>query len=170
PDRAVQLIDARDLAAWMLGLAARRTAGVFNAVGRRHTMAEVLEACRTDAPAELVWVGEDELLAAGIEPWSQLPLWIPSSWREFAGFFAVDGARAFAAGLRPRPLAGTARDTLASLRGDGEPVARGRTIREPALDPAIEARLIARRWRSCRRCRRRRPRRGALGARAGTRR
>ena len=143
PDRPVQLIDARDLAVWMLEMAARREGGVFNAVGRQHTMAEVLEACGTDAPAELVWVGEDELLAAGIEPWSQLPLWIPSRDPEVAGFLAVDGSRAFAAGLRPRPLADTARDTLASLRREGEPSARGRTIREPGLDPAVEAQLIA---------------------------
>jgi 2'-hydroxyisoflavone reductase len=142
PERPVALIDARDLAAWMLAMARRGAAGIFNAVGRQHTMAEVLEACRTDTPAELVWVGEDELLGAGIEPWSQLPLWISSREREFGGFFGVDGSRAFAAGLPPRPLADTARDTLAALRRDGEPIARGRTIREPGLDPTVEAQLI----------------------------
>jgi 2'-hydroxyisoflavone reductase len=143
PERGIQLIDARDLAAWILDMASRREGGCFNAVGRRHTMQELLDACRTGVPAEIVWVGEDELLAAGVEPWSQLPLWIASSETALAGFFAVDGSKAFAAGLRPRPLADTARDTLAALRHDGEPSAGGRTRREPGLDPAIETRLIA---------------------------
>jgi 2'-hydroxyisoflavone reductase len=143
PARQVQVIDARDLAAWMLDLAARRQGATFNAVGERVTMAELLEACRTDADAEIVWRAEDELLAAGIEPWSQLPLWIPSTAGELAGFLAVDGSRAFAAGLTPRPLAATARDTLAALQRDGEPRPSGRTTRMPGLDPEVEARVIA---------------------------
>jgi 2'-hydroxyisoflavone reductase len=143
PERRLQLIDARDLAAWLLDMASRRAGGVFNAVGESHTMAELLEACRSDAPAELAWVAEEDLLAAGIAPWSQLPLWIPSAHKDFAGFFHVDGARAVAAGLRARPLADTARDTLAALVRDGEPRPSGRTIREPGLEPASEERLIA---------------------------
>jgi 2'-hydroxyisoflavone reductase len=129
PERPVQLIDARDLAAWLLDMASRGAAGVFNAVGAGHTMAALLEACRYDAPTQIVWVAEGDLLAAGIEPWSRLPLWIPSPAGDMAGFFRVDGSRAVGAGLRPRPLAQTARETLAALARDGEPQPGGRTVR-----------------------------------------
>ncbi|RPH74397.1 MAG: NAD-dependent epimerase/dehydratase family protein, partial [Candidatus Rokuibacteriota bacterium] len=60
PGRTVQLIDARDLAAWMLDLGERRVAGAFNgtAPAGRTTMGEVLEAAvaATGSGAELVWV------------------------------------------------------------------------------------------------------------------
>jgi nucleoside-diphosphate-sugar epimerase len=143
PERPVQLIDARDLAAWLLDMASRGAAGVFNAVGAGHTMAALLEACRCDAPAQIVWVAEGDLLAAGIEPWSQLPLWIPSTAGDMAGFFRVDGSRAVGAGLRPRPLAQTARETLAARARDGEPQPSGRTVRVPGLEPAVEQRLLS---------------------------
>jgi hypothetical protein len=73
-------------------------------------------------------------------PWSQLPLWIPAAAGDRAGFFHVDGARAFAARLRARPLADTARDTRAALLRDGEPQPSGRTIRQPGPERAIQER------------------------------
>lgn len=142
PDRRVQVIDARDLAGWMLDMAQRRATGVFNAVGPAEplTMEGLLRAC--SPYAELVWVADERLLAAGIEPWTGLPLWIPESDAENAGFMRIDGSRALAAGLRLRPLAETADDVLASLRAGGEPPASERARRAPGLDPAVEARLL----------------------------
>ena len=67
PDRAVQLIDARDLAAWMLDLAEQRVAGAFNATAPpgRTTMREALEAAvqATGSGARLHWVPDDVLVA-----------------------------------------------------------------------------------------------------------
>ena len=144
PQRPVQLIDARDLAAWILDMAARRETGVFNAVGPAQplTMAGLLRAC--DPDAQLVWVGDEPLLEAGVQPFDGLPLWIPQSFTDVAGFMQVDGSRALAAGLRLRPLADTARDALASLREHGDPPASERAPAATGLDPALETRLLSR--------------------------
>src|SRR3954447_20414613 len=149
PRRPVQLIDVRDLASWFIDLAEQRRAGVFNATAPpgRTTMAEVLEAAvaATGSGARLVWAADDELLDAGIEPWSELPLWLPE--RDGAGTWQVDATRAEAAGLRPRPVAETVADVWAWLR-DGGPEAEGRDwLSEHAprgLAPAREREILAR--------------------------
>lgn len=108
PDAPAQVIDARDLAAWLLHGAEQRLAGTFNAVDRPTTRTELLAAC---GPAELVWVPGDFLAASEVEEWMELPLWLHSP--DYAGMLAADPAKAFAAGLETRPLSETARDTLA---------------------------------------------------------
>ena len=119
PERTVQLIDARDLAAWMLDLGERRVAGAFNGTAPRDrtTMREVLEAAvaATGSGAELVWIPDERLLEAGVEPWTELPLWLPA-----AGTWDVGTERAQAAGLRCRPIAETVADVWAWLRDGGE--------------------------------------------------
>jgi 2'-hydroxyisoflavone reductase len=121
PDRPVQLVDARDLAAWMLDLAEQRIAGAFNGTAPpgRTTMREALEAAvqATGGGARLHWVPDDVLVAHGVEPWDELPLWIPSATG--AGTWAVGTKRAQAAGLRCRPVAETVADTWAWLRDGG---------------------------------------------------
>jgi 2'-hydroxyisoflavone reductase len=112
PERDVQVIDARDLATWVLRMAERRQAGVYNAVGpaERLTMRDLLDAC--NAPrARVTWVSEDFLLQRAVEPWTEMPLWLPDDPANMA-FFKVDCRRALADGLTFRPLEQTARDTL----------------------------------------------------------
>jgi 2'-hydroxyisoflavone reductase len=131
-EQPVQLIHARDLADWILDMAAQRAAGVFNATGPAQplTLESVLEACVevTDADARLVWVDEDFLLDRGVEPWSDLPLWLaPGRNPNEAGFLAMDVSRAVAAGLRFRPLQETIVATLAGAEPTtdaGLPLAR----------------------------------------------
>jgi 2'-hydroxyisoflavone reductase len=122
PDRSVQLIDARDLAAWTLDLAEDRVSGAFNgtAPAGRTTMREALEAAvaATGSDARLHWIPDDALAAAGVEPWDELPLWIPAD--DGAGTWAVGTERAQAAGLRCRPVAETMADVWAWLREGGE--------------------------------------------------
>jgi nucleoside-diphosphate-sugar epimerase len=119
PDRLVQLVDARDLAAWMLDL---RTPGAFNGTAppNRQTMGEVLDAAvaATGSGAELVWVDDERLQALEVEPWMELPLWLPEA--EFPGTWNVGTERAQAAGLRCRPIADTVADVAAWLREGGE--------------------------------------------------
>ena len=119
PERTVQLIDARDLAAWMLDLGERRVAGAFNGTAPRDrtTMREVLEAAvaATGSGAELDWIPDERLLEAGVEPWTELPLWLPA-----AGTWNVGTERAQAAGLRCRPITETVADVWAWLRDGGE--------------------------------------------------
>jgi nucleoside-diphosphate-sugar epimerase len=121
PDRAVQLVDARDLAAWMLDLAEQRLAGAFNATAPagRTTMRAALEAAVevTGGGARLHWVPDDVLVAHDVAPWDELPLWLPA--QDGAGTWAVGTERAQAAGLRCRPTAQTVADTWAWLREGG---------------------------------------------------
>ena len=149
PERTVQLIDARDLAAWILDLAAERRAGVFNATSPpdRTTMREVLEAAvaATGSDARLTWAPDDALVDAGVEPWMELPLWIPE--RDGAGTWRVAAARAEAAGLRPRPVADTVADVWAWLQAGG-PEAEGPDWLSPhaprGMSPEREAEVLAR--------------------------
>jgi 2'-hydroxyisoflavone reductase len=118
PDQPVQLIDARDLGAFLVHLAERRTGGIFNATGPAQplTLGETLE--RIAGNADLIWVDDQTLLDAGVGPWMELPLWLPGE--EYAGLLRADISRALAAGLAFRPLEETARDTLAWSREAGE--------------------------------------------------
>lgn len=47
-----------------------------------------------------------------MQPWVELPLWIPTHDLQTRGFHAVDTARAQATGLKTRPLAVTVNDIL----------------------------------------------------------
>jgi len=122
PERPVQLVDARDLAAFAVELGHQRTAGAFNgtAPANRQTMGEVLDAAvaATGSGAELVWIDDAKLRALAVEPWMELPLWLPEA--EFPGTWTVGTERAQAAGLRCRPIAETVADVAAWLRDGGE--------------------------------------------------
>src|ERR671921_877897 len=103
--RRVQYIDVRDLAAWIIGMSGERRTGTYNATGPDYelTMGRLLEECEaaSGAVAELVWATEDFLEENGVEPFTELPLWVP---REDAALLAVDCSRAIEAGLAFRPL------------------------------------------------------------------
>src|SRR5918912_126437 len=120
PERQVQFIDARDLSEWILRMAEARRAGVFNASGPDYvlTMGRFLEGCReaTSSDARFTWVGEQFLLEKGVQPWGELPLWIPESDEKHRCFLAENCDKAAASGLTFRPLAETVRDTLAWQR------------------------------------------------------
>jgi 2'-hydroxyisoflavone reductase len=113
-DQQWQLIDARDLAQWMIAMAERKQTGTFNATGPAQVMTfgNVIEACRRSAsPANFVNVSEQFIVDEGVAGWEHLPLWLPSTEREIAGFYKVDCRKAMDAGLTFRPIADTARDT-----------------------------------------------------------
>ena len=123
PGRQVQLIDARDLASWTIRMAEERQSGAYNATGpeSRLTMRTMLEGVRAavGSDARFTWVPEEFLLEAGVEPWTELPFWVPE---EMAGILAADVGKAVGAGLAFRPLADTVRDTLAwDARRNGPP-------------------------------------------------
>jgi 2'-hydroxyisoflavone reductase len=48
----------------------------------------------------------------GVQPWTELPLWIPSHDAATRGFHSVDTQRAQATGLKTRPMAVTINDIL----------------------------------------------------------
>lgn len=119
PQRRVELIDARDLAGWILRMVEAQQTGIYNATGPLYelTMGEMLETCRRASGLDMrfTWIDEAFLLANGVAPWSELPLWLPEAEN---AVMAVAYQRAIAAGLAFRPLAETVQDTLAWLRTD----------------------------------------------------
>jgi nucleoside-diphosphate-sugar epimerase len=119
PGAPLQLVDARDLAAFLLDAWAAGARGPFNVVSRagHATMGSLLEACRavTGGGAEFVWVPDEDVLAAGIEPWTELPVWVPEDSEEIT-LHRADVERAHAAGLRPRSIEDTVADTWAWLQ------------------------------------------------------
>ena len=60
-------------------------------------------------------MADADLLAQGVRPWQDLPLWLPADV-EHAALMAVPTDRALALGLTVRPLADTVADTLAWWR------------------------------------------------------
>ncbi len=113
---AVQVIDARDLAEWTIRMVESRTFGVFNAVGPgfEMSMQEMLLGIRaaTTVGATLHWVPTSFLAQHKVQPWSDMPAWVPGG-PDTRGFSRRSIKRAVAAGLTFRPLAQTALDTLA---------------------------------------------------------
>jgi 2'-hydroxyisoflavone reductase len=146
PERPVQFIDARDLAEWIVSLAERRVAGVYNAnrLPRTTTMRDVLEECRvaSNSDASFTWVSEAFLREEQVAAWSELPLWLPEEEApQLQGFMFIDCDKAFAAGLRVRSLRETIGDTLSWARRklSDAPLKAG-------LDAAREESLL-RKWR-----------------------
>ena len=141
PQDPVQFIDARDAAAFMLQAAERRADGVMNLSGpvTPLTMGAWLEAARAalNPTAELQWVDASFLLGEGVEPWSDLPLWLAP---EGVGLYRTDLRRAIAAGLACRPLEQTVADTASWLATQPE------TTPSPGLTAEREAQLLER-WR-----------------------
>jgi 2'-hydroxyisoflavone reductase len=125
PQRWLQLVDARDLAAFALDRVANGGLYDVGSLPGHASTEELLEACvdATGAESELVWVDEEDLLAAGVEPWTQLPCWVPSTG-ELAGLMEGDTSAAHAAGLVCRPVEETVSDTWAWLQREGRPAPR----------------------------------------------
>jgi len=133
PEDVVQVIDVRDLAAWLLELAGSRTTGTYDAVGEPVPLGDLLAQMAAgvgDTDPRLTWVDSAFLEEQGVAPWAgedSLPLWLPRP--EYDGMLAHDPGPAVAAGLRLRPLSETAPGCLDS------PVT--------ALTPEREAEVLA---------------------------
>ncbi len=117
PSDGVQYIDVRDLAAFAVTLLERDASGAFNATAPigAFSMGSMLDACLAAVDGDGVardvrWVDHATLLAHGVAPWTELPLWIPPGEDEGIHRAIVD--RALAHGLTLRDERETARDTL----------------------------------------------------------
>lgn len=115
PDNPVMFIDVRDLADWYIHLLEQGTLGALNALGPEAPLsfAELLYGIRavTSAEVSFTWVDTDFLLEREVRPYADMPLWRPARGNQ-AGFQRFDLTRSISAGLRYRPLAVTAKDTL----------------------------------------------------------
>ncbi|MGC5022992.1 NAD-dependent epimerase/dehydratase family protein [Micromonospora sp. DT47] len=147
-DLPVQYVDVRDLAAWTLDRAAAGIGGAFNVISRpgHTTMGELLDTvvAVTGSGARLRWTDPEPILAAGVVPWNDLPIWIPTG-HEYRWLQERGVEKAYAAGLTCRPVAATVADTWRWLREVGSvPPRAGRPARVAVgLDPEREAALLA---------------------------
>jgi hypothetical protein len=144
PDAPIQLVDARDLAAFCLDA----VPGAWNAISApgAFTWGELLETARAVAgpAAELVWTDAERVAAAVPDSWGVLPLW-PAPLADMAAVYGVGTARTLAAGLRIRPLADTVRDTWAWLSRGGDLGSDWRQeVQVTGLSEADERALLAR--------------------------
>lgn len=132
PDRAIQVIDARDQAAFVVARVAAGLPGTFHTVGRSMPFSGMLEQiAETVAPAgtRLTWVDPQFLLDAG-QDGASLPLWY-AGVEDDALLNAASPVAAIDAGLVLRPLAESIRDVLQAESGRG------------FLQPDEESRLLA---------------------------
>lgn len=139
PDDAVQLIDVRDLAHWIVGCAASERAGTYDGVGPAMPIGDLLAGVAegVGAAPEWTWVDQEFLAAQGVEPWmgpGSVPLWLPRP--AYDGMLAHDATPSLQAGLAVRPVGETAGDTLAWLRTQDEPPLTG-------IGRAREAEILA---------------------------
>ncbi|MGG0656929.1 SDR family oxidoreductase [Rummeliibacillus pycnus] len=118
--RPVQIIDVKDIATWVFKMAENRQSGTFNVTcpDNKLTMEELLNTCKavTNSDAEFVWADEQFFLDHKIQPWTEMPLWIPEHFplegetEPWLGSFSIDIEKAVDAGLTFRPLEDTIHD------------------------------------------------------------
>ncbi|MET9365148.1 NAD-dependent epimerase/dehydratase family protein [Streptomyces sp. NPDC006632] len=146
-DLGVQYIDCRDLAEWILAAARAGLGGAYNLVAPpgHATMGSLLDACVrvTGGRAVLRWTGPEAILAAGIEPWQHLPVWIPPG-ELYDTMHRTVPTKALATGLRCRSVEETVADTWAWLRSVGGTAPQRPDRPRVGLDPQTEAAVLAR--------------------------
>lgn len=125
PEDAVQFIDVRDLAQWIVHAAEIHLTGIYDGIGPIRTRGEFLSECASalNTSCTFTWVDRAFLEAHDVRRWAgprSLPMWLPLP--DYAGFLTRDTSPARAAGLTSRPIAATARDTLQWLLASGGPV------------------------------------------------
>jgi 2'-hydroxyisoflavone reductase len=138
-DAPTQVIDVRDLAAWLLLAAEQGITGAFNALGDQVSFGDYIRQSRAAAghrgdlvPAAAGWLADQ-----GVGYWAgpdSLPLWLPPGHE---GFMARSNNAAVEAGLRLRPWQETLADTLADERERGLD-----RPRKAGLSPETETRLL----------------------------
>ncbi|MGY1618893.1 NAD-dependent epimerase/dehydratase family protein [Geodermatophilus sp. SYSU D00691] len=143
-DQPIAVVDARDLAGWLVEMAEKGVGGAVNATGPAGmtTLGGLLDLCRevTGSAAEWVPVPDADLLAAGVEQWHHLPLWLEPATAATA--WDVDTTRARELGLPSRPLRDSVADTWAWMQRSARPEPpSGRAL--PGLPQELEERLLA---------------------------
>lgn len=117
PNRFVQLIDAQDLAAWLIKAVEQNLTGIYNATGKPFelTMEKMLEEIKkaSGSDAEFTWVDEDFMSRENVQPWSDMPFYLPESDKEAEHFLSMSIDKALQTGIEFRPLSETIQDTLA---------------------------------------------------------
>ena len=140
PDIPTQVVDVRDLAAWLLDSAEAGTVGIYNTVGPIVSFEEWIQQSRAVGghTGPIITADPTWLLEKGVAEYmgsDSLPMWLVEEGWE--GWSARSGAAAAAAGLRQRPRLDLLADTLAWEREQG----LGRA-RRAGLSPQRESELL----------------------------
>jgi 2'-hydroxyisoflavone reductase len=120
PKDPIQVIDVRDLTAWMMKLVEARTTGYFNAISppRKFTMGDIISASQREsakAGTKVTWVDEDflgkhwDMEQVDLAPWSPVK-------GKYAGASLSSTQRAIDTGLKTRSMQETVHDTMAWFR------------------------------------------------------
>ena len=145
------MTDVRDLAAWVVDNTRRSLPATVNVPGAGTTFGALLADCLRlgsadgDPHAELRWAPDGDLLAAGVSPWTELPMWAPDI-SEFAGTWEMTGDRARRTGMRYRPLSDTVHDTWLWQKHEiaaGRAPTPGAGLLPLGLDPDREREVLA---------------------------
>lgn len=116
PEFLTQFIDVRDLAEWTIRMVEANQVGIYNATGPRQPLplGQLLETCRavSGSDARFVWVDDAFLQENNVQPWSDMPMYLPQSDPTLSGMNQVSIAKALQAGLTFRPVEETVRATL----------------------------------------------------------
>lgn len=147
PNRAMQLIDARDIAAFGLAQIAAGATGRFLASGitANTTFGKLLDDCVdvTGSDAELLWVDDAFLLDQAVQKWTELPMWVPDT-PDTAGIWLPSSNKALNAGLQCRPVTETVHDTWEQLQSETHPIPKVRQPDAPGqgIAPDKEQRIV----------------------------
>src|SRR5437773_7674207 len=113
PNDPVQFIDARDLAEWTIRMVESGGTGIYNATGPVKPLAigGMLDGIKQaeKSNANFAWLPYEFLKEQKVQAWSDMPVWAGDE----LDLSRTNINRALAKGLTFRPLADTARDTLA---------------------------------------------------------
>lgn len=116
PNRFVQMIDAQDLAEWIVKMVEDGENGIFNVTGKPFdlTFAKMLEEIKNicESDAEFVWASEEFMKREAVEEWSEMPLYLAESREAAQGFLSANIDKTLAKGLKFRPLSDTIRETI----------------------------------------------------------
>jgi hypothetical protein len=107
-------------------------------------MGTLIKACQTAAGSDdttLTWIDAETIEAAGIQPWEELPIWIPAG-HEYAAMHDANVERAHDAGLNCRPIAATVADPWDWMSTLDDPASVLGDLASPGLDAGREHAIL----------------------------
>jgi 2'-hydroxyisoflavone reductase len=140
PTDPVQFIDARDLAEWTIRMVESRETGTYNATGPAKPLGigDMLGKIKDalSANANFTWANAEFLKEQKVQAWSDMPVWAGDE----LGLARTKIGGALTKGLTFRPLADTARDTLAWFKSQSQD---RQSHLKAGLAPEREAEVLA---------------------------
>jgi 2'-hydroxyisoflavone reductase len=140
PTDPVQFIDARDLAEWTIRMVESRETGTYNATGPAKPLGigDMLGKIKAalSANANFTWANAEFLKEQKVQAWSDMPVWAGDE----LGLARTKIGGALTKGLTFRPLADTARDTLAWFKSQSQD---RQSHLKAGLAPEREAEVLA---------------------------